>query len=307
VQIEIYAGLKKVAPIPMPVIPSVEVPQYVVPASAKGGPVVEEPGRAGDSLVQALTALRDGTKSVTRATVNMLDAVSDRAMMMRPEQRTIVLASYMPPPAARLDAATALGFTPLTSQPAAPPAQQQQPTVVVIREPAESRPAPAAPESARGLTLSPETLTIIGLSIAGMFGMVALIRTTRRPTVIPPAPVSIVPPVPPDPNTVRLMGQYNAGPRPDTAEKFEIGPSYHDELKQKKVVEEQNNTAAVEFILNQNLALLAALNPDAASGEQPAEVLVDLAGFAVPAEEAAALTDDDFIVGLSAHAAPVVG
>jgi hypothetical protein len=75
------------------------------------------------------------------------------------------------------------------------------------------------------------------------------------------------------------MGQYSAGPVPETAEKFDLGPNYQDEQKQKKQVEEASNQAAVEFILNQNLALLAALNPGS-SAECPAPE-VDIEGFAI--------------------------
>jgi hypothetical protein len=75
---------------------------------------------------------------------------------------------------------------------------------------------------------------------------------------------------------------YNAGPLPETAEAFEIGPSYHEELHQKKQTEEANNQAAVEFLLTQNLALLAALNPGADIDSAPA---VEPAGFALMADE----------------------
>jgi hypothetical protein len=76
------------------------------------------------------------------------------------------------------------------------------------------------------------------------------------------------------------MGKYNAGPKPETAEKFEIGTSYGDQLQQKKLTEEASNAAAVEFMLNQNLALLAALKPhDAGSPVQ-----TDAEGYALPAD-----------------------
>ena len=58
---------------------------------------------------------------------------------------------------------------------------------------------------------------------------------------------------------------YNAGPRPESAEKFDIGLSYHEELQQKKQTEVANNQAAVELILTQNLALLAAMTAEPAT------------------------------------------
>ena len=114
----------------------------------------------------------------------------------------------------------------------------------------------------------------------------AWVRGGSRKTVATPAQVSPIIPMPMpaiDSNSVQLMGKYNAGPMRETAEKFEMGPTYHEELRQKKQVEEVNNTAAVEFILNQNLALLAALNPNA----DASLVHTDAEGIAVPAESAA--------------------
>jgi hypothetical protein len=65
---------------------------------------------------------------------------------------------------------------------------------------------------------------------------------------------------------------------PESAEKFELGPTYHEEQAQKKQVIVANEQAAVEFILTQNLALLAALNP----GEPaPADPQIDADGFAI--------------------------
>ena len=60
---------------------------------------------------------------------------------------------------------------------------------------------------------------------------------------------------------MRLQGTFNAGPLPETAEKFDLGPTYHDDLWEKKQTEVRNNEAVVQFILDQNLALLDALNP----------------------------------------------
>jgi hypothetical protein len=64
---------------------------------------------------------------------------------------------------------------------------------------------------------------------------------------------------------VLLMGRYNAGPRPTTAEKFDIGPSYATLREEKKRAQVQNQQAVVEFILGQNIALQAQLNKDAES------------------------------------------
>ena len=52
-----------------------------------------------------------------------------------------------------------------------------------------------------------------------------------------------------------LDGKYQMGPLPETAERFDIGPSYHEELLQKKHDEESSRTAVVAQILSQNTAL----------------------------------------------------
>jgi hypothetical protein len=145
---------------------------------------------------------------------------------------------------------------PATPAPAAPP------TVVVIREPnADARPAPAMPAAAeqpRGVTVSTETLLGIGVGVAGLgFGFAGWRRraaSAAHARMNQPAP-----PAPMGGDGMLLMGKYNAGPCPTTAEKFDLGPSYADEQREKKKTEEQNQQAVLEFILNQNLALHAEL------------------------------------------------
>jgi len=139
---------------------------------------------------------------------------------------------------------------------------------------------------------------------AAFMALLAWLRSGRRAAVAPapsPVPAVIVPERPADPCAVRLQGRYDAGPLPETAEKFDLGPTCHDELRQKKQAEEQTNAAAVEFILNQNLALLAALNPGAAD----AAPVVDHGGFALPAEPPGA-DDDEFTIAIR-DAVPAAG
>ena len=128
----------------------------------------------------------------------------------------------------------------------------------MVREP--------APVAAR--TLSLESAIAFGVGLVGvLFAVVAWTRGSR-PVGHSALPSSFTPPVSFDPNLVQLSGQYNAGPKREPAEKFDLGPTYRDDVQQKQQMEEANNSAAVEFILNQNLALLAALNsmePEAAA------------------------------------------
>ena len=211
-------------------------PSLVVPASAV------EAAPSPPAFSEAMASLRDGTRDITSATVGLLGKVGDR--VKQTEVRPIVIAAYPQAPA---------------------PAQPQ---VVVVRESAEPRPAVEAPATVRL-----ETLLIFG------FGMLAVgvaawagFRQTRKTA---PASFAIAP-LPLDPNAVNLMGKYNAGPKREAAETFDIGNTYHDDLNQKKLAEEAGNAAAVEFILGQNLALLAELNP----GHDGAMVETDAEGFA---------------------------
>lgn len=151
---------------------------------------------------------------------------------------------------------------PIPAPAPATPATPTAPTVVVIREPnADARPAPALPvaaEPARGVTLSTEMLLGIGIGVAGLgFGFAGWRRRAASA-----AAARLNPPMPLGPmggDGMLLMGKYNAGPCPTSAEKFDLGPSYADEQREKKKTEEQNQQAVLEFILNQNLALHAEL------------------------------------------------
>ncbi|HEY2911015.1 MAG TPA: hypothetical protein VGI99_12255 [Gemmataceae bacterium] len=257
--IEIYYGTAKRAPVHMP---------------APAAPVIQasaiEPAKEHHSaraFAEAMHSIRDGTREVSAAAVGVLGSFGERMKQTLPS-RQIVLASYaMPAPSPAIPPIT------LSS-----PATAQQPQIVVVHEPA----AKTAPEPARGLTLSFETLAaccvgLFGLAVAAM----AWARGSRKS--LAPALATAFPTVqtaaPLDPNGVRLMDKYNAGPLPESAEKFEIGPTFQDAQQQKKQAQAANEAAAVEFLLQQNLELLAALNPNAA-GET---AQTDSEGFAMPA------------------------
>ena len=288
--LEIYYGTKKVSPVPRPVLPPqpVLLPQPVslepvAPATAKEGPSYHESPRPGEALVETLHAVRDGTTHVSAAAVNLLGKIATR-VLTPPEPQHIILASYGAPPPYPAPGPSSVP-TPVPSTPTppaptvAPPTATTQPTVVVIREPA---PEPRPSEPPRGFSVGLDSLVAIGLGALGLvFGLVSWVRAGRRelPVAIPTPPAPVSPPTPPD-NGVKLLGMYNAGPLPETAEKFDLGPTYHEELQQKKQIEVANNQAAVEFILSQNLALLAAID------SAPA---VDPAGLTVPNDDPAAV------------------
>jgi hypothetical protein len=268
-QVEIFHGAKKVWPLSAP--PVQPPPKPVVPAESKGGPVVEEPGRASAAFMAACAAVRDGSTSVTKSATNLLDRISDR-MAVQTEARQIMLASFIPPPSHQPQPAPPANLPWLTpTQTQTPPTQPaavstpQTPTVVVIRETAPDVhrvevpvAAPTLPEP-RGVVMTPELMIAAGFGVFGlMFGLAAWARGGRaaRSQYAP-----VVGPVLAVAGGVRLQGKYDAGPVPESAEKFDLGPTYHDELQEKKHVEVRSNEAVVQFILDQNLALLDALGP----------------------------------------------
>jgi hypothetical protein len=242
--IEIFYGTKRVTPEPMPEAAA------VVPAS-----VVEVQPKSVLTFQEALASVRDGSREIASAAVGMLGKVGDRVRHTADTRPIIIHTTYSAPAPAP---------APMAAPAAAPP------QVVVVREPADVRHAEPAPAAVR---LDLLLACGAGLAAVGVGAWAALRRTKQ------PLPIAAVAPAPVDPNSVSLMGKYNAGPKREAAEKFELGLTYHEELKQQELVVEANNSAAVEFILNQNLALLAELNP----GAEGTIVETDCEGFAVPA------------------------
>lgn len=297
--IEIYYGTRRVNPAPKPpaeVAPAAAVvPEATTPAASPG-----DAARTADAFIDTLREVRDGTNKVSTAAAALLGKVAERTHPPEPKQ-LVVTNSATPaalPPLANANAPWLAAPAPVAVPPTAKPTEPAAaPSVVVIREQV-SEPKPAAAPAV--VTLSAQTLVACGIAACGtVLGLLGWARGGRKQVAAAVAPVpQVVPPEAPlDPNAVRLQGKYNAGPLPESAEKFELGPTYHDEVRQKKLTEEQNNAAAVEFILTQNLALLAELNPGSA-----ADPVVDHGGYALPAE-AAAPADEEFTLAVRGAAA----
>jgi hypothetical protein len=298
--IEIYYGTQKVTP----VLP----PAQVASAAAVAVTPVTSPGdaaRAADAFIETLRDLRDGSNQVGSATLGLLGKIAERTHPAS-EPRQIILTNYTTPPSLPSLSHPNAPWLAVPAPVVVPPATRSVaestavPNVVVIREQVPEPKASAVPTAARsdGVTMSKEMM--VASAIAACLTYLFLIgwRRTGRKQVTRMLPQQVVVPLTPlDPNAVCLQGKYNAGVIPETAEKFELGPAYHDEVRQKKQTEEQNNAAAVEFILNQNLALLAELNPGTA-----ADPVVDHGGYALPAE-AATPADEEFSIAVRGAAA----
>jgi hypothetical protein len=259
---EIYYGTTRInppTPEPPPAKP-VEDPT-ILPAAARllVGPVTPE-APAGAPLATMMSASRDATEASIAAAKNTLKSLFDRmTVMAEPKRLPLLKVSHTTPAMPE----------PVIAGPAS------QPTVIVVREPA-SAPAVAPmvqpvvvetrAEAPAAAQWSPESLIAIGVSAAGLLSTLMLWGRVGRgsqqqpvvvyagsapmPTAAPPAPV------PAKPAGATLLDGYAVGPLPESAETFEIGPTYADERKMKLETEERNKDAMALHVLDQNLALL---------------------------------------------------
>ncbi|MBA4190554.1 MAG: hypothetical protein C0467_21415 [Planctomycetaceae bacterium] len=272
-------------------------PVVQVEARTVAVPVVPDT-RVSDAVVDTLHTVRDDTRRVSTAAAVLLGQVGGWLKAPAPEARAVFpitfsypapapipQPAYYPPVPPWLMPAPAMlpamPSTPITQASAS--VQQpagQQPTIIVIREP---NPAPIAPpaaapvvyapaplppsvvEPARGVASAPESYIGIVFGIFGLgIGLASWLRSGRQKratqsphttaaTTFPSASPAASPL-----DGVILEGGLYAGPRPDLAEPFDLGPSYEQEQVEKKRLESENQNAVLEFILSQNLALKAA-------------------------------------------------
>ena len=170
-----------------------------------------------------------------------------------------------------------------------PPAATAPPQVIVLRDrESDTHPTPNPPvsstEQARGITLSHEFLLGLGGGVIGL-GIGAW-GWRRRKMSSPDRGTHPLPYMPLGGDGVLLMGRYNAGPRPSTAEKFDIGPSYATMREEKKKIEAQNQQALVEFILGQNVALHQELYGSTSDSLPLAEECHEGEATSIPSEKA---------------------
>jgi hypothetical protein len=283
-----------VSVVPAPVVETVVPAAVVAPAEAKGLPGAPD-ARVSDAVVDTLYSVREDSRKVSTAAAVMLGRMGTWLKAPQPEPRLLPVVCSQPVgnPPSTFTPSSAPWLTPIPAGwPTPPPPAVTPPTqVIVIREPVPTQPMPApvvqpppvisfpapapapapivirepapaavpAAEPARGITLTPELLIGLAVGVFGIgFGLAARFRELR-PRQSEETPQPVVPsPSPAVPENVLMVGGYNAGPVPELAEKFELGPSYEEEQQEKKRAEEQSSQAVLEFILAQNLALQAA-------------------------------------------------
>lgn len=284
--VEVYYGTTKVSPVVPPTIPTVELKIESKPEAETPKPRVEapiyvpvviptgmwsQPAPAPAAMPSCVVPARfEFTLPRMQSPVlALLAAVMKRMLPAIASQPTTVYTSAGGAPNIIIirEAASEPKPLPITIPPA-PPAQ-----VVVVHEPAPVVEPKPAPEPAGTFKLSPEMMVTTGVGILCLLGVaVALVRSGRpiavmsAPPAFPATPAG--PPTNHDPakDGPLLMGQYKVGMLPDTAERFDFGPSYQDEQRTKQMQEEAGKQAVVAHILSQNLVLL---------GEESAEPAAD--------------------------------
>jgi len=296
-EIERFHGTVKIGqtapPPPMmrpPIIEMTPPTEPIVQVEARSLPMpvpVVPDTRVSDAVGDTLHTVREDARRVSSAAAVLLGQVGGWLKAPRAEPRTMFpititypapiappqpayypsVPPWLQPVPAALPTIPAMPSAPISTISASMPAAttaSQQPTIIVIREPAPpaqvfAAPAPVpatAPVAAASSGV--ESYLGFGVGVIGLsIGLTSWFRTSRKKNAetqagLPPAPAS--PPV----DGVILAGGLYAGPRPELAEPFDLGPSYEAEQLEKKRLEEQNQNAVLEFILSQNLALQAA-------------------------------------------------
>ena len=261
-EIEVYVGTRKVSPLPKP------------PADPAAGP------RAVASAAHALqTATGSALDSAGRVVNRLLERTVPKWEL--PQVPVVVNITLPPTPAPAPSPIVAAGgfhqtgFTgssgsatpgllpwvnakavhelvPVRSE----PREEPKPTVIVVREAAPA--LPALPAEAPGVKLSSEVLiatvaffgmALIGtiLAVAGRSSKSSWSFFGRRP----------------EPSPVReghvAVGGRDAGPLPPTAEKFDLGPTYSEQLVLEQATIQAGENAMLQFILDQNLTMRAEL------------------------------------------------
>jgi hypothetical protein len=263
--IEVFVGTVKVAPIPPPPAPivivqeapkpepkeepkpRVEAPVFVpiVPAGAWSPMMGPQP------LPSSITHRSENVTPHGNLLFQLMGQVMTRLVLGAVPQRDATQPISTPQIVILREPAQETKYLP------APAPVQQSPQIVVVREPA---PAPEAkPEQPHGLQISWEMLGMFSFAGVGVLCVVFLIgRSIKGQVVVQTAPTSL-PITPPSYDPAKdgplLGGQYVAGPLPETAERFDIGPSYQDEQKAKERAVEAGKQAVVANILMQNLDL----------------------------------------------------
>lgn len=245
--IEIYHGARKVAPLPKP------------PADPAAGP---------RAVAAVAATVEDATRAALQSTGSALGRLIDRGVPKwdAPRLPVVVNVTVPQPPAPAPPVMVAGGFQPTAGVAAgsAPPAllpwaytrdvtprEEPKPQVIVIREAAPAVAPALVPEprpEAGGVRLSAEALAAV-FGSALVAALVALLWRVR-PRAAGPAPVPA--------QHLSIRG-LDAGAMPP-AQAFEIGPTYAEQAAEEQAAAAAGETALLQHILDQNLALRAELD-----------------------------------------------
>ncbi len=261
-EIEVYVGTRKVSPLPKP------------PADPAAGP---------RALVTAAQTLQTATGSALDSAGRVMNRMLERAVPKweLPQIPVVVNITLPPAPAPAPSPVVAAGgfhqtgfsgstgsstpgllpwvnanaiheLVPVRGE----PREEPKPTVIIVRDAAPA--LPAMPVEAPGVKPSSEVLiatvaffgiALIGtvLAIAGRSSKTSWSFFGRNP----------------EPSSIRdghvTVGGCDAGPLPLTAEKFDLGPTYSEQIVQEQATIQAGENAMLQFILEQNLTMRAEL------------------------------------------------
>ncbi|MDW8242817.1 MAG: hypothetical protein RMJ88_06360 [Thermogemmata sp.] len=255
-EVEILHGNQRVWPVAPRPATWVLIPVPVVPAAAAG--TSTSSGSSRDDKAESRPPVVESRTIILASHAGVLGPLGDHGLSLAPwlapswSAASLPSATWpvTPPPG---------GITPSTGAPSPSP-----PQVIIVRDreadsraPAEvptASPSKTAEAATRGITVGPELLVGLATGLGGLgLGVWSWRRHKGHKPTVGRHPLGYTPLG--GEEGVLLMGRYNAGPRPATAEKFDIGPSYATLREEKKKVQIQNQQALVEFILGQNVAL----------------------------------------------------
>lgn len=156
--------------------------------------------------------------------------------------------------------------------PVAAPATPTPPQIVVVREPAPE-PKPMMPETPPGVRVTPETAVAAGACVICLMGLMAMwIRSGRSTAAATPVMAglpNVAIPHNPETDGPLLMGKYRVGQTPESAEKFDIGPTFTEEKQVQQQKEEAGKQAVVADLLAKNLAMMTEMQNSVLTSTDP--------------------------------------
>lgn len=259
-EIEIYVGTRKVSPLPKHPADPAAGPRTLAAAART---LQSATGSAMDSAGRAVNRLLD--RAVPKWELPQIPVVVNITLPPVPvpaPSPVVAAGSFHPIGFSGSTGSSTPGLLPWVNANAvhelvpvrSEPREEPKPTVIVVRESAP----PTMPVEAPGVKHSSEllfaTVAFFGIALIGTVYAVAGRPSKSSWSLFGRRPES---------SPVReghvAVGGRDAGPLPLTAEKFDLGPTYSEQLVQEQATIQAGENAMLQFILEQNLTMRAEL------------------------------------------------